>query len=330
MTATFDDEVADLRRANAELQQRLDEALAREAATAEVLQVINSSSGDLAPVFEAMLEKAMRLCEAAFGGLGTWPGDRFAWVASRGLPRPFAEYIETNEVSVGPRAGFARIAHGDGYVQFADISNSRFYRAGEPYTRAIVDLGKARTTLSVPLVKDDAVLGVLGFFRQEVKPFSEKQIALVKNFAAQAVIAMENARLITETREALEQQTATADVLQVINASPGDLTPVFNAMLEKALRLCEAAFGFLIIWDGEQFHRVAFRGVPPELIEAMRQPLKPVAGGFADRLVRGERVIAVAEPLTCVALGAGRVLEEMQTLKNVMIKYVVRAGCTAR
>ena len=133
------------------MQRRLDEGLDREAATAEVLQVINSSPGDLAPVFEAMLEKAMRLCEAAFGGLGTWRGDRFAWVASRGLPQPFAEYIATNEVSVGPRAGFARIAHGDGYVQFADISNSKFYRGAEPYTRAIVDLGNARTTLSVPL-----------------------------------------------------------------------------------------------------------------------------------------------------------------------------------
>jgi GAF domain-containing protein len=289
--------IADLQRANAEMQQRLDEAQAREAATAEVLGVINSSPGDLAPVFDAMLDKAMRLCDAAFGGLGIWRDDRFQWIADRGLPAPFAEYIANanNEVSVGPRGGFARVARGDGHVQFNDIWASIFYKSGDPYTRAIVDLGGARTTLSVPLVRDDDVIGVLGFFRQEVRPFGEKQIALVKNFAAQAVIAMENARLITETREALEQQTATAEVLQVINSSPGDLQPVFQAILEKAHNLCGVACGSLQLWDGEKFSAVAFHGISEPMAERLRQGYSPGPNMPNRRLLYGDRSVHIPD-----------------------------------
>ena len=157
----------------------------------------------------------MRLCQADIGSLGTWDdNDHLRWVAAKGMPKQFGDYLEANEVSIGPRQGFYRIARGRGYIQFADISTSDFYQQGQPYTRALVDLGEARTTLSIPLVKDNAALGVLAFYRKEVRPFTDKQVALLRNFAAQAVIAMENARLLTETREALEQQTATAEVLQ--------------------------------------------------------------------------------------------------------------------
>ena len=224
-----------------EFKAERDEALAQQAATAEVLSVINSSPGDLAPVFDAMLDKAMRLCEGAFGVLNTYDGTRFRTVAARGVPPAFLEYrahnLHSNEPGTLPR----RILDGERVLHVPDLMDDDAYRAGNPGRRALVDLGGARTALVAALVREDTILGFITIYRQEVRPFSDKQIALVQNFAAQAVIAMENARLLTETREALEQQTATAEVLQVINSSPGDLAPVFEALLEKARRLCGAA-----------------------------------------------------------------------------------------
>ncbi|HYC14040.1 MAG TPA: GAF domain-containing protein, partial [Stellaceae bacterium] len=285
---------------NARLINETREALEQQTATAEVLQVINSSPGDLAPVFEAMLEKAMRLCGAAFGGLGTWQGDGFKFVAVRG-PQSLADHVAKSEVSLGSREAFSRIARGDGFVHFADIGESELYRSGDPYTRSLVDVWGGRSTLSVPLAKDNSALGVLAFFRREVKPFSDKEIALVRNFAAQAVIAMENARLINETREALEQQTATTEVLQVINSSPGNLEPVFRAMLEKATRVCGADAGILCTYDGECFWPVALNG----LEEYSRDPIRPHPGTGVGRIARGEDVVHIVDSAEGEAYQAG-------------------------
>jgi GAF domain-containing protein len=276
---------------NARLITETREALDQQTATAEVLGVINASPGDLAPVFDAMLEKAMRLCEATFGQLGTYDGERFRTAATRGVPAAYVEYRKSNPPKYGPGTTPFRILAGERVIRTDDFKAEPAYQSGEPNRRAIVDLGGARSNLAVALRKDSAVLGFIEFYRQEVRPFTDKQVSLLENFAAQAVIAMENARLITETREALEQQTATAEVLQVINSSPGDLTPVFDAILEKAARLCGAAFGLMSTYDGEQYHTVATHGVGPELAEFMRAPPNPDPGSAIGRIQLGEDLV---------------------------------------
>src|SRR5262245_54433553 len=228
--------IADLQRQLAERDAALareaavaaerDDALARETATTEVLQAINSSPGDLRPVFEAMVERAMRLCEAAFGWFWTYEGDRFQATALSSVPEALAEFLREPLRPFHPETGLGRLLHGEQLTVHLDMAAEEPYRAGDPLRRATVDLGGAHSAVTVSLRKDANLLGAFTVYRQEVRPFTEKQIALLQNFAAQAVIAMENARLLTETREALEQQTATAEVLQVINSSPGDLAPV--------------------------------------------------------------------------------------------------------
>jgi regulator of replication initiation timing len=297
MTTTLDDEVIALRLANADLRGRLDEALAerdereaQKAAMAEILEVINASPGDLASVFDAILEKAMRLCGAAFGTLRTTQdGEHFDLAALRRVPPALAEYLERDPPTIGSGRGPARILEGERVVHVLDAAADDTYRSGPPGRRALVDLGGARTVLSVGMRKNDVVLGVITIYRQEVRPFSHKQVALLENFAAQAVIAMENARLLTETREALEQQTATSEVLQVINSSPGDLTPVFDAILERAHNLCDIAQGSLEFFDGEWFRAVAVRGLSDEFAEILRQGCPAAENPATQPLIEGRR-----------------------------------------
>jgi len=293
----FDDEVAELRRANAELRRRLHEALAREVATAEVLQVINSSPVDLQPVFDAMVEKATRLCGAAQGALRLYDGEGFPMVACAD-PRFLELAKQAGPLMPGPDNAFGAFVAGERVVHRADVREQDWYRS-YAVARAAVEMAGMRSWLGVALHKESTLLGVIAVFRKEVRPFSKTEIALLENFAAQAVIAMENARLITETREALEQQTATAEVLQVINSSPGDLVPVFDAILEEAHTLCGAAHGLLLVRDGEKFRLVAVHG-ESRFAEGWWQlgavsAVRPVEGGVVARLTRGEGFVHIAD-----------------------------------
>jgi class 3 adenylate cyclase len=320
--------IADLQRQLAERTAERDEALARETATAEVLGVINSSAGDLAPVFDAMLEKAMSLCEASFGSLWTLDGDRFHPVAHCGLPARYAEYLKRDVPAAGTGTGRARLLAGEAFAHIANLADDEPYRTGEPHRRALVDLGGARTALLVPLRRDDMVNGFIMIYRQEVRPFTDKQITLLQNFAAQAVIAMENARLMTETREALEQQTAAAEVLQVINASSGDLQPVFDAIVDKALSLCDSAFGLFNIFDGERFHSVTTRGVPEVYAEFRRvNPPENSPDSGPRRLIAGEDVTHIEDTKNSEAYRRGnptrRALVDLggaRTILNVALR----------
>ena len=298
----------------------LREALEQQAATAEVLGVINSSPGDLSPVFAAMLENATRLCQAHSGFLWIYDGERFRAAATLGLPPRFAEFLREPRVP-SPKTGIGRLARGEPLVHFDDLAAIEAYKAGDELHRASVDIGGFRTILIVPLRKDGTLLGGFTIERQEVRPFTDKQIVLLQNFAAQAVIAMENARLMTETREALEQQTATAEMLRVINSSPGDLTPVFDAMLDKALVLCRAAFGVLWTYDGEFSRAATSRGASKAYRGFLAKPHKPGPGSAQLRLIQGESSVHVADladsddyrsgdelPRALVDLGGGRTL----------------------
>src|SRR5215469_2769828 len=278
---------------NARLLTETREALEQQTATAEVLGVINSSPGDLAPVFDAMLDRAMRLCDANFGWMFTIDGDSAHIVAERDVPKAFVAYVTKNPPGIGPDTFFGRAILRRSIIHTADITTADTYRSGHPLANAAADLGGVRAILMAPLLKEDRALGVFAIFRTEVRPFTNKQIALLENFAAQAVIAMENARLITETREALEQQTATAELLGVINSSPGDLEPVFESILDKAHALCGADRGGLILRDGERFHAVALYGMPQQFENLLREPFGPTINH--KRLLQGERLIHIPD-----------------------------------
>jgi len=292
VSATPDSTLVDPQQIIANLRRERDDALAREAATAEVLQVINSSPGDLAPVFDAILEKSRQLCDAAHGDLWIYDGELVSLAATQGEPGFAAWLRRRGPVPVWPNSPIERLLHGADHVQYEDPVQEQ---DAAPEFLAQVQRAGVHSTLIVPMRKDGVLLGVIVVYRQEMRQFSDKQIALLENFAAQAVIAMENARLVTETREALAQQTATAEVLQVINSSPGDLAPVFDAILEKAHGLCGTALGALLLYDGGKFRAVAQRGLSDPLAELLRQPFEPPPGSPPSRLLGGERIVQITD-----------------------------------
>src|SRR5262245_41283081 len=282
------DSTSDLERRLAQAERQLSEALERQAATDEVLRVIAGSPGELKPVFEAMLANAARVCGARFGVLWLTEGDGFRTAAMHGLPPAHGRERQREPVIVPPLGDpLSRLAHTKEVGHIADLRKDEAYIKGYPPLRAVVDAGDGRTLLVVPMLKDDALVGAIAIYAQEVRPFSAKQIELLSNFAKQAVIAIENTRLLNELRESLQQQTATSEVLSVISSSPGELASVFDAILANARRICEAKFAHLLLYDGAMFHPAAMEGAPP---------------AYAERWQHGPRVLdAITGPARAVA-----------------------------
>ena len=276
------------------LKRERDEALEREKATAEVLRVISSSPGELKPVFQAMLENATHICEAKFGILYRFDGEALHLAAGVGLPPELAEF-HRQRGPFQPRPG-TQIERVVRTKQVGHTADADAAAAADTASSAPARFGGARTIMAVPMLKDDALVGVISIYRQEVRPFTDKQITLVTNFAAQAVIAIENTRLLNELRESLQQQTATSEVLSVISSSPGELEPVFNAMLENAVRICEAKFGTLLLREGDAYRGAAEVGTPPGLAEYNRRgPFQAVPGSPLDHVTRTKQVSHVAD-----------------------------------
>jgi GAF domain-containing protein len=311
---------------NTRLLSELRESLEQQTATADVLRVISSSPGELEPVFQAMLANATRICEAKFGVLQLHDSGTFRVGATHNAPPAFAQSIAKRGPLIRPEASspLARVCAGKEALQIPDLAEDYSYKQRILGVVRLVEDAGARTLLNVPMLKDDDVIGVINIYRQEVRPFTEKQITLVENFAAQAVIAIENTRLVNELRQSLEQQTATADVLRVISSSPGELEPVFQAMLENAVRICEAKFGNLLRMEGDAYRLVAGVGVPPALAEFHSQypTFKPVPGSRLDRATRTKRVshtaddAAEAMPSPPARLGGARSIVCVPMLKD--------------
>ena len=274
----------------ARLTRELNEAREQLTAMSEVLQLISSSPGDLQPVFAAILEKAVRICDAKFGNLLLHEGGSFRFAAMHNAPPEWASFRIREPAFRNELSPAGRVAASKRSLQIIDLMEDDRYKQSNPGAVALVKLAGARTLVVVPMLKDGEVVGLIAIYRREVRPFDEKQIGLLENFAAQAVIAIENARLLNELRQSLEEQTATAEVLGVISSASADLEPVFAAMLEKAIAICNAKFGSLFRFDGKTFRPAVRVGAPSVLIEAQKRQGGPVPGSLLDRVMKTKQV----------------------------------------
>src|SRR5262249_49241413 len=316
---------------NTRLLNELRESLQQQTATSEVLSVISSSPGELEPVFRAMLENATRICEAKFGFLWLAERDGFRAVAFHNVPPALAAGRRHDQIiHFGPETPMGRLIETRQLVHVADIRSEPAYVEGFRPLRELADIGGGRTLLTVPMLKENELVGAFAIYRQEVRPFTDKHIALVQNFAAQAVIAIENTRLLNELRQSLEQQTATADVLRVISSSPGELGQVFDAVLDSATRLCEANFGILYRYEAGAFHAIALRGAPPAFAEfQQRAPIHPLPSSGLGRIVSTREPVHIIDAMaeqryidgdpyvvTAVKLSGSRTLVFVPMLKD--------------
>src|SRR5262249_31272787 len=284
------------------------ESLQQQTATSEVLKVISSSPGELEPVFHSMLENATRICEAKFGNLFLREGDGYRAAAVHGEPNYVEYWRRAPFASLRDAPLLNRVTLAKQVIHVPDLRLDQSYRDGNPRIVTLVDSAGARTFVIVPMLKEHEIVGTIAMYRTEVRPFTDKQIELVQNFAAQAVIAIENARLLNELRqrtddlsEALEQQTATGEVLKAISSSFNDLKPIFDTIGRQAEKLCDAEISAISMVDGDVIRLASINGVSEEAAEAARHEFYPMRRSdetLTARAIRSASICHVADVLS--------------------------------
>ena len=311
--STATSSMADLQRQIGTLTRELKEANDRQTATAEVLRIVASSPEDLQPVFDAMLEKAIALCQAKFGTLFLYDGKAFSIVADRNLPPEYAQVLRGKSFSPEANSGFRRLVESKAPVHLTDMFADSSYARGEPLRIAAVELGGVRSLVAVPMLKKGELIGNFSIYRGEAGGFAENQIALVKAFADQAVIAIENARLFNEVQaktrdleESLEQESATSEVLKLISMFSDNVEPVFQKMLENATRVCEAEFGIMNLVANGMVVQASFYNMPASYVDAWRdKPYLAHPQSVMGTVMRTRRVVHVDDLRTSPAYLAG-------------------------